>query len=157
MKTAGRPLRVPALHQDGSEVDVELTLSATTRDGVDVIVASLRDMRDRVELERHGLTQRRLMAQYRVMACWPRPRTWKSRARHPACHRRDTGLGRGRPVAGRRRHGHAPLHRYWCAADETPHAFGRFLAMTLEVRFPRGVGLPGQTWDRASRCGWRTW
>ena len=49
----GRPIRVPALHKDGFELDIELTLSAFKVAGdKDLIVACLRDLRDRVELER---------------------------------------------------------------------------------------------------------
>jgi PAS domain S-box-containing protein len=149
MTTGGRPLRVPALCRDGSEVDVELTFSATTRDGIDVIVVSMRDMRDRVELERHGMTQRRLTAQYRVMAALAEANDMAEAA--PAILSAigealdwdagglwlvDDDTGMLRCIAS------------WCAADETPHAFGGFLATTLAARFARGVGLPGQTWER---------
>src|SRR5437867_7038888 len=49
----GRPIRVPALRHDGSELEIEVTLSALRPlGGGDLIVASLRDLRDRVELER---------------------------------------------------------------------------------------------------------
>ncbi|HWB70739.1 MAG TPA: PAS domain S-box protein, partial [Egibacteraceae bacterium] len=48
----GRPLRVPALRRDGTEVDIELNLgSVRLADGADLVVASLRDLRDRLELE----------------------------------------------------------------------------------------------------------
>ena len=49
----GRPVRLPALHRDGSEIDVELVISAHPLDGQgELFVAALRDLRDRVELER---------------------------------------------------------------------------------------------------------
>lgn len=49
----GRPIRVPALHRDGSEIDIELSLAALTTNGDEpLFVATLRDVRDRVELER---------------------------------------------------------------------------------------------------------
>jgi PAS domain S-box-containing protein len=49
----GRPVRVPALRRDGAEVDVELVISAHPLDGQgELFVAALRDLRDRVELER---------------------------------------------------------------------------------------------------------
>ena len=53
----GKPVRVPARRRDGSELDVELTLSALEApDGTTLIVASLRDLRDRVELEQQLAT-----------------------------------------------------------------------------------------------------
>lgn len=49
----GRPIRLPALHRDGTEIDIELVLSAlSTPDADPLIVATLRDLRDRLELER---------------------------------------------------------------------------------------------------------
>jgi PAS domain S-box-containing protein len=46
-------VRVPALRRDGTEVDVDLVLSAhTTSEGEDIVIATLRDLGDRVELER---------------------------------------------------------------------------------------------------------
>jgi PAS domain S-box-containing protein len=49
----GRPLRVPALRRDGTEVDVELTLAILhSADGGELIIGVLRDLRDRLELER---------------------------------------------------------------------------------------------------------
>ena len=49
----GKPVRVPALRKDGAEIDVELTISMVAApDGGDLFVASLRDLRERVELER---------------------------------------------------------------------------------------------------------
>jgi PAS domain S-box-containing protein len=49
----GRPIRVSALRRDGAEVDVELTLGTTSLEpGREIIVGTLRDLSDRVELER---------------------------------------------------------------------------------------------------------
>jgi PAS domain S-box-containing protein len=58
----GRMLRVPALRRDGQEVEVGLSLSAFEEDGRDLIVAALRDVRDRVELERQRDLTRYLRA-----------------------------------------------------------------------------------------------
>ncbi len=59
----GRPLRVPALRRDGTEVDIELNLgSVRLADGADLVVASLRDLRDRLELERQTAVVGRLLA-----------------------------------------------------------------------------------------------
>ena len=48
----GTPVRVPALRRDGHEIEIELTLSAIHADGRDLVVASLRDLSERVDLER---------------------------------------------------------------------------------------------------------
>jgi signal transduction histidine kinase len=49
----GRPVRMSALKRDGGEVDVELTLGVATLDqGREILVGTLRDLADRVELER---------------------------------------------------------------------------------------------------------
>jgi PAS domain S-box-containing protein len=49
----GRPIRVPALRRDGTEVDVELTLATTSVEpGRELIIATLRDLADRIEVER---------------------------------------------------------------------------------------------------------
>jgi PAS domain S-box-containing protein len=57
---AGRPVRVPALRRDGSEVEVDLTLSAHQLEHGAVLVASMRDLTDRVDLEREQLINRYL-------------------------------------------------------------------------------------------------
>lgn len=64
----GVPVRVSALRKDGSEIDVELTLSPIPSEASRIVVASLRDLRDRVELERQILSQQRLAAHNAVMA-----------------------------------------------------------------------------------------
>lgn len=57
----GSPIRMPALHRDGSEIDIELSLSALTfPNGEPLFVASLRDLRGRAELERQLLVTRYL-------------------------------------------------------------------------------------------------
>jgi PAS domain S-box-containing protein len=49
----GRPIRVPALRRDGTELDVELTLaSASLGHGKELVIGTLRDLTERVELER---------------------------------------------------------------------------------------------------------
>jgi PAS domain S-box-containing protein len=58
----GRSVRVPALRRDGTEIDIELTLSAFPFDGEDLFIGSLRDITDRVELERQLTVTRYLRA-----------------------------------------------------------------------------------------------
>jgi PAS domain S-box-containing protein len=50
----GRAVRVPALRKDGVEIQIELALSTFRfSDGEPSIIATIRDLSDRVELERH--------------------------------------------------------------------------------------------------------
>ncbi|MFN2504448.1 MAG: PAS domain S-box protein, partial [Acidimicrobiales bacterium] len=57
------PVRVPALRSDGTEVEVELSLTAHALDaGREVFVASLRDLTERLALERERATARYLLA-----------------------------------------------------------------------------------------------
>lgn len=49
----GHPIRVPALRRDGTEIEVELTLGSARAAGrAELIIGTLRDLSDRVELER---------------------------------------------------------------------------------------------------------
>ena len=57
------PIRVPALARDGTEIDIELMLTGLSLpDGETLAVASLRDLRARVELERQLSVTRYLRA-----------------------------------------------------------------------------------------------
>lgn len=58
----GKPIRVPALHREGHEIDVELTFSLAQTRGEDVIVACLRDLRARVDMEQQLSLARYLKA-----------------------------------------------------------------------------------------------
>ncbi len=59
----GRAVRLPALRRDGSEVEVELTLShLRDGDGHELLIGALRDLADRVELERQVTLSRYLQA-----------------------------------------------------------------------------------------------
>lgn len=68
-KVFGRPIRVAALCRDGSEVEIELTLSAAPADGGSaVVLALLHELRQRVDLERQLTVTRYLRATTRVAA-----------------------------------------------------------------------------------------
>ena len=64
----GRPVRVPALCHSGQELDVELTLADLSGPDGDLFVASLRDITERVELERQLTVTRYLSAAARASA-----------------------------------------------------------------------------------------
>jgi PAS domain S-box-containing protein len=59
----GTPIHLPALHRDGSEIDVELNLARVPfGDGGELIIGVLRDLRERIELERQLRAVRYLRA-----------------------------------------------------------------------------------------------
>src|SRR5262249_51046247 len=63
----GRPTRMPAVTRDGLEIEVELTISqAPGPDGQVLLLGSLRDLRDRVELESQLTLTRYLRATARA-------------------------------------------------------------------------------------------
>lgn len=54
LKRGGQPMRLPALCADGTEVPIELLTSTVERsEGGALVVGTLRDVRDRVDIERH--------------------------------------------------------------------------------------------------------
>jgi PAS domain S-box-containing protein len=62
-KVMGHPLRVPALKRDGTEVDIELALNAFPFPSPNpMVIASMRDLSERVELERQLEVTRHLRA-----------------------------------------------------------------------------------------------
>ncbi len=141
----GKPVRVPALHRDGTELDIELTLTAFQTGTEDLIVASMRDLRERVELERQLTSQRHLIAQYEVVSILSECRTFEDAA--PKVLRAiaealewDVGL-------------------FWKANNDnfrlTAEAFwtspsldaDEIVAASKGMTFAPGEGLPGQAWQ----------
>ncbi len=61
-KLLGRAISLPVLRRDGTELMVELTLSALPVEGGDLFVAAIRDVSERVELERQLQQTRYLKA-----------------------------------------------------------------------------------------------
>jgi PAS domain S-box-containing protein len=140
----GRPVRVPALRQDGVEIDVELTLSPLA--GADArgvrVVASMRDLRDRVELERQVLAQQRLAAQNGVMALF--------------ADADDVAEVAARMLEAIGASLHWPLGTFWIVDGEAlrwlagwhlPGApLAAFAERSKKASFASGVGLPGRVW-----------
>lgn len=63
------PVRLPVLRADGTEVDIELALSAhRTRSGGDLFLGTLRSLEDRIELERQRDVGRYLATSREVMS-----------------------------------------------------------------------------------------
>ena len=144
-------VRVPALRADGSEVQIELSLGAVgavgALDGEMLVVATLRDVTDRVELERRLALTPYLQASVQVAHILQRAASAKegvSEVLSSLCARLDWDVA-----------------SLWSADDGDSlrctdlwsagaSADAVFLAATRTTRFARGAGLPGQTWQRGA-------
>jgi GAF domain-containing protein len=137
-------VRVPARRKDGVEIDVELTLSSVmVGGGQEVIVASLRDLRDRVELERQVLAQQRLAAQNAVMGIVAGAHTVEDAAAG-ALQAIGENLG-------------WPLGTFWLVRDGRLRPIAswyakelgaaEFVACSRERTMLEGEGLPGRAWQ----------
>lgn len=146
-KIIGVPVRVAALRKDGCEIDVELTLSALPHEPARIVVASLRDLRDRVELERQILAQQRLAAQNAVMSVFAATDDAGAAAvamLQAVCESLDWQVG-----------------NFWLLdAAGTFTCVGSWRAARIDraavdslcnaVTFAKGEGLPGRVWDSAT-------
>ena len=140
-----RPVRLPALRADGSEAEIELTLSShRTESGAEVFVGTLRNLADRLELERQ-----RDIARYLT--------TGREVTSRLALSAEATSLEEAAPVLlaaigeGLRWDGGAvwqlrggALHPVasWSAADDE-----LALAMTAGIRLAPGEGLAGSVYE----------
>lgn len=52
LRQGGRPIRVTALRNDGAEVEVEISLSSVEENGDTILIALIRDAREKIEVER---------------------------------------------------------------------------------------------------------
>ena len=150
----GRPVKVPALRRDGTEVAVELLLSVFVDDsGRRSFVGSLRELAHRDETDTQRLLDRGLAAVEQIAANLSSPGA--SRALDELAGRAGDTLARALAW---------PFAAAWiidedaqrlrCAhigegADRYP-AFG---AMTRQQRLVPGAGLPGRVWQ-SGRPAW---
>jgi len=142
MRHPGVPMRVAALHRDGHEIEIDLVLgSVPTADGERWAIGTLRDVGDRLALERELLIGRYLRASVAVAAALQKATDTAAAFNAllpPLCEHldwdlaaiwqpTDTGLG---CVATWH------LTRFASAAAE----------MTHDVTMRPGEGLPGRVW-----------
>lgn len=136
----GRPLRVPALLRDGTEVEVDLTISAVPMPGGDLLVGSLRDARERMELERQTAVAGRLLqvlSEATTLA--------ESGSRIVEALGESLGWQVGCLWIADRQERRLRCVAVWHAPTV---AIPRFASMTMDRAFPRGAGLPGRVWAR---------
>lgn len=134
----GRPIRVPVLRGDGTEVDVELLISDLHLEGQRVLVGLLRDVSARFELEGTGDLADRLVSTLAEAETLDAAWVGVLRALVESLH---WGLGQlWLPDETNQ-----VLHRHasWAPPGSRYDAF-----LTASSRqFPRGVGLPGRVWE----------
>ncbi|HEY7955150.1 MAG TPA: GAF domain-containing protein, partial [Polyangia bacterium] len=143
-KIMGRPVRVPALRKDGAEIDIELTLSPLRLEGKsEIILASLRDLRDRVELERQLVAQQRLAAQHAVMAVFAESTDTLTAIRgmlRAIGENLNWPLGNFWQLAPS---GRLERTASWQSSALDAAATAEFSA---DISFAKGEGLPGRVW-----------
>ncbi len=137
----GRPIRVPVLSRTGTEIDIELTLSTMNEGGRVCVVASLRDLRERVELERELATARNQAAQYRVATTLLEAASLEdglARSLHELCSTLEFSAG----VAWLLDDGALRVAGTWHEPEPTADAY---IAASRARWFAPGEGLPGST------------
>jgi len=139
----GHPMRVAALRPDGHEVPVELLLSTMMRrDGTELIVATLRDVRERLDVERQSALAQRVLG---VLTAEPgTPEEVDERLLAAI----GTSLGWGIAAAWilDPDEGHLRCEELWHDPGlEAPN----FIAATRTTPLARGQGLPGRVWSEA--------
>ncbi|HET7488100.1 MAG TPA: SpoIIE family protein phosphatase [Acidimicrobiales bacterium] len=137
----GKPVRLPALRGDGTEVPVELLLSDLEVGGARALVGFLRDVSERVELEGHGDLADRLVATLAAAETlqdawvgvlralveslrWDLAHLWLPDETDQVLRRHATWAAPGSDYAG-----------FVEASDGT---------------FSRGAGLPGRVWESST-------
>ncbi len=145
----GRPVRVPARHRNGAELQVELLLSSfRVADGKRAFIASLRDLTERAPRDRAVTTDNALAATSDVAALFgpsgpggdlqaTAPVVLETVAHHLGCQ-----------VALLWRPDAAGEELEWAAAwdDGSPGGAG-FSTASRHRRFGAGVGIPGRVWE----------
>jgi PAS domain S-box-containing protein len=144
MRHAGVPMRVAALHRDGREIEIDLVLgSVPGPDGERWAVGTLRDVGDRLALERELLIGRYLRASVAVAAALQKATDTAAAfdaLLAPLCEHLDWDLAAiWEPIGGEARLG--------CVATWHDARFARASAeMTRGVTMRPGEGLPGRVW-----------
>ncbi|MBW3669646.1 MAG: SpoIIE family protein phosphatase [Actinobacteria bacterium] len=149
----GNAVRVAALHRDGHEVAVELTLAAfRAGDDRQVFVASFRDLADRVELERQTAMTSYFKATTEVAVLLGLSGTVKSLESAAPLVLAAIGTSLAWQV-GALWLVDGDVVRCVDVWHEPGFDAAEFVALTRAAQFPRGVGLPGHVW-RATKPVW---
>jgi PAS domain S-box-containing protein len=151
----GSPIRVPARHRSGREIPVELKLNGfRTDEGRHVFTASLRDLTDRVELERRVTIADSVHATAEMVATLAQSRQFDSIADAAPIVLNTIGprLGWQFGAVWLPEDGALRCAEIW---DERPGAHAAMADSSRERRFASGQGLPGRVW-RSAEPTWIT-
>jgi PAS domain S-box-containing protein len=135
----GKRIEIAGVRKDGSEILVELAITALKIDGAPIFTAYLRDITERVR------NDRRRLAQYTVASCSPARGPLKKRVLRSS--KRIASIGDWVLSAlwiydesiGRLR-----CRTYWHAGAPQFEKFGQ---LSSAVQFQMGEGLPGRVWE----------
>jgi phosphoserine phosphatase RsbU/P len=137
----GHPMRLAALRPDGHEVPVELLLSTMPRRDGELIVATLRDVRERLDGERQTTLAQRVLG---VLTAEPGAPE-EVDARLLAAIASSLGWGIAAVWVLDAEAGLMRCEELWHdPALEAPS----FIAATRMTPLARGQGLPGRVWER---------
>ena len=152
-RVMGKPVRVPALHRDGSELDIELNISPMQGPGgSELFVACLRDLRERAELESQVHEQRRLLAYYSVVTALTHSDTLEQVARRlidAVCSSLHWDVG----IFWRVNPEYQRLESFYISSARA-EALRPFIDASHKLTFTRSDGWPGRVWD-TKQPAWR--
>ncbi len=143
----GPAVRLGALHRDGHEIEIELSLSSLSGEDGELFVATLRDARDRQVLERRVAENRRLEAQFRLMALIAQTRSLQPVGREllaTLCEPLEFDLG----LLWRVHQGRLRWVDAWSAFGREPE---EFLRISAQKQFSAGEGLLGLVLQRGEQ------
>lgn len=136
----GQTIRLPGAASDGTEVDIELTLSlARAGDGSTLIVGALRDVRERMELERQSALVAELLD---VLSHPDSLEETATRILRGICVSLDWDAGAMWMLD-------RPTNLLNCVQFWTSPAveIAEFEALSRMTAFRKGLGLPGRVWE----------
>ncbi|MFN2476869.1 MAG: PAS domain S-box protein [Chthoniobacterales bacterium] len=134
----GRRIEIDALRRDGTEILVELAITALRLDGIPFFIAYLRDITERVR------TERRRAAQYAVASLLAGPQSLAEIA--PQIIETIAASGKwslGAIWLQKEGEDHLSCDAIWHLPEP---AMREFAEVTRETRLLPGAGLPGRVW-----------
>lgn len=152
----GRPVRVPALHRDGHEIEIELTLGKLqVPGGRPLFAASMRDVSDRPDWQRHASLPAAMAASDAVDRLLGFRSTGAPLLQGDVARSileavgsqlgwQVAGLWRVEPAADADESEVLRCRELWA---EDPQRAAAFTEASLHRTFAHGLGLPGRVWE----------
>ncbi len=135
----GKRIEIAGMRKDGSEILVELAITAVKIDSAPIFTAYLRDITERVR------NDRRRLAQYTVASLLAG--SWTLAEASPSILQTIASIGEW-TYTGLWVHdetiGKLRCRAFWQAGSTELEEFGKF---SMSIQFNRGEGLPGRVWE----------